>query len=366
MSKVDRNMNLTPFQVFILVVLPSFHPVAYMTFDLVFEVSGADAWLTVIATGLLAALSVFVILSLAKQFPNDTIFTFSKKIFGKYIGTLINLMYILFSVLSTAFVLRVFLSIIFNIAFRETPMIALILLYLLSAVHISTKNVMVISRVAEISFIFLIIILVTIPLLKFEINLDFLKPIGINGIGNISKGVLPSLNSFLGLYGILLFIPYIKNKSASMKSALLGIGFTTIVYTFYSILLVSFFGPNRVSIFFWPILKYIGTISTPVIERVDVILIMLWSAIGLISVYIGFYFAKIGLVETFGLKGDKKNYIIITIVYIILTFLTQYPNDYFDLLAFNKILVVFSLGINFILPLVLLIFSLVFKRREMV
>lgn len=366
MSKLDRNTKLTSFQVFVLVVLPSFSSVSYMSGGKLIEAAGADAWITCIATSFLASFSVFIIISLAKRFPNDTVFTFSKKIFGGFFGTILNLIYIIYSMVFTAFVLRVFLTIIYTIAFRETPMLLIIVLYLATAVYISTKNVVVISRVAEISFIFIVLIITIIPLLEYQINMDYLLPIGSSGIGNILKAVIPYLTTFLGLYSLLLFIPYIKNKKASMKSALAGVVFVTLVYTVYSIILIGFFGAERASMFFWPLLKYISTISSPVVERIDVIIMILWAGIGLVSVYIGFYFSKIGLVETFGLKGDKKNYLIIAVVFIISVYLTQFPKNYCDLLIYSKILVLFSIGVNFIFPLILLIFSLLLKRREIV
>lgn len=366
MSKLDRNNKLTSFQVFVLVLLPSFSSVVYMVSGMVVATGRADGWISIIVTGLLASFSVFIIMPLARKFPNDTVFTFSKKILGKYLGTIINLAYIVYSILFTAYVLRILLTIVYTIAFRKTPMILLILLYLLTAVYISTKNVIVIARVAEIVFIPLILVAVITPLLKFNVNLDFLLPIGSNGIGTILRAIIPSQNIFLGLYMLLIFIPYIKNKKTSTKYALAGVCITTLIIAIYYIIIIGFFGSNRASMFFWPLLKYISTISTPIFTRIDVILIMITSVVNLVSIYIGFYSAKIGLIETLGLKGDKKNYLIIIIIFLVSVYLTQFPNNYFDLLKFNKILVLFSIVVNSILPLIFLIFSLLNKRKETV
>lgn len=364
MSKLRKNNELTSFQVFVLVVLPSFTSLSHVVIGRLTKTANADLWISIIITGFLAAFAVLIMVSLARKFPDDSLFIFSKKILGNFFGTIINLVYILYSMIFIALVLRINITIIYNSGLRETPMIFVILLYLLTVVYINTKKVIVINRFAELLFFALIFLIVIIPLLKLEINPDFLLPIGSNGLGKILEAILPAQNIFLGIYFLLFFFPYIGNKQASLKNALVGVGFATLISTFFYILVVGFFGAQRASMFFWPLLKYISTISTPVFERIDILDMWLGPLISLATIFVGFYIAKIGCIEMFSVKRDKKNYLIIIIIFIIITLLTQYPKNYYDLLNFNNMLVVFSIGVNFVIPIILFIFSTIFQRGE--
>ena len=53
MSKLNRNLKLTPFQVFVLVVIPSFSSVAFMDMGLLAKTAGADGWITSIISAFL-------------------------------------------------------------------------------------------------------------------------------------------------------------------------------------------------------------------------------------------------------------------------------------------------------------------------
>lgn len=364
MGKLQKNTKLTSFQFFVMIVITSFSSIAFMDIGLVTQTAGADGWITCIIVAFLAVLEIFIIISLSSKFPNDTVFTISKKVLGKYIGMLVNIIYILYSILFTSFVLKVFLTIVYNMAFRETPILLIIILYYLTAVYISTKNIVVISRVAELSFMLFLIITTTIPLLMSKINIDYLLPIGSSGFENILKAAIPYLNSFLGLYIILLLFPYVDNKKKCMKIAIAAVCFRTIVFAFYYIMIIGISGPRRVSVLFWPLLKQISTISSPIFERIDVVLIMLWAGICLISIYVGFYFSKVGILETLNLKGNKKDYFVIAFLFIISVYLTQIPKNYHELIVYNNKMVLFSIVVNFIFPFILLMLSLLLKRSE--
>lgn len=364
MSKLRKNNELTSFQVFALVVLPSFTSLSHVVIGRLTKTANADLWISIIITGFLAAFAVLIMVSLARKFPDDSLFTFSKKILGNFFGTIINMVYILYSMIFIALTLRVNMTLIYNSGLRETPMIVVILLYLLTAFYVNTKKVVVISRVAELLFFALIFLLVIIPILNFEINPDYLLPIGNSGLGKILEAILPAQNIFLGIYFLLFFFPYIGNKGASLKNTLVGVGFTTLISAFFYILVIGFFGPQRASMFFWPLLKYISTISTPVFERIDILDMWLGPLISLATIFVGFYIAKMGFVEMFGVKRDEKNYLVIIIVFIITAFLTQYPKNYYDLLNFNNMLVIFSIGVNFVIPIILFIFSVIFQKGE--
>ncbi len=361
---MEKNNTLTSYQVFVLIVIPGFTAISELVVGRLTETASADNWISILLAGAIAALAVLVIISLTKRFANDSLFGFTEKLLGKALGRAVNMIYVVYSLALVAFCIRTTVTTIYNFGLRETPQILFIIFYLLPAVYISTKKFVVIGRIAELALVILVVVSFTLSVLNMRLNVDFFRPVGVSGLKQILAAVLPAQNTFIGLYALLFFFPLIKNKKTALKSCLAGVGFSTLVITFFFVVVVGFFGPKRASMFFWPPLKYLSTISTPIFERLDIIVMWLGPGLSLVAIFIGFYLAKAGINQSFRIEQAGKKYIVTGVLFIILIIITRFSQNYYQIIAFSKIMEIFGLLVNLIIPLVLLTISMLFKRRE--
>lgn len=85
--------KISPYQLFAIMVLFSFGSsvLFFLTPD-----AKQDAWLVLLFYILVGMLELLLYTKLFHQYPNDTIVTYMPKIFGKYIGYFVSLLYIIY------------------------------------------------------------------------------------------------------------------------------------------------------------------------------------------------------------------------------------------------------------------------------
>ncbi len=111
------------------------------------EVAGNDAWISVLVGGLYPLYLIWLALIISKRFPKVNIITINTRLFGKYLGSLINLLisgifiyYIIQGVASFTFITRIFIA---NFVPHQTITIISMLLILSLAI----KELNVIAKV---------------------------------------------------------------------------------------------------------------------------------------------------------------------------------------------------------------------------
>ena len=67
---------------------------------------GYNGWWTPIVIGLIAQLTIFPMYSLCRKYPNDSFFTINEKLLGKFLGKCINLLLIIYALLTISMVVH--------------------------------------------------------------------------------------------------------------------------------------------------------------------------------------------------------------------------------------------------------------------
>lgn len=292
-----------------------------------------DAWIVILIYMIPAIVLQLIYTSLYNKYPNDTLVLYIPKIFGKFFGFILSILYIIFFAYLAARVLRDFSELILISMMPKQPLI-LISISLSFVVGVSVYlGYEVICRATYI-FLYLWIafsILEWIFLFNTPDAIDFsnLKPILQNGILNITKEswkliTFPYGESIL----FTMFYPYIIEKSKVRKATILGTILLGILLSLNTLLFISVLGVNYASTSVIPLLQTLRIMRIgEAFDRVDIFFIMIVVIIGFIKISFFTYGSMLGTAQLFKFKKTKNLAIPFTIGILItsLTIADNYP-----------------------------------------
>lgn len=92
-----------------------------------------------------------------RQYPNLPLTGYARKIFGKYLGWVIGLLYILFFIYIAARNLREFGELLLSSTMRETPLLEIKILMVLAICYVLYLGIEVVGGTAEIMIVILLL-----------------------------------------------------------------------------------------------------------------------------------------------------------------------------------------------------------------
>ncbi|HUX47200.1 MAG TPA: GerAB/ArcD/ProY family transporter [Desulfosporosinus sp.] len=288
----------------------TFFPVAAM----VTGVGGRDGWMSILpgyAAGIPYGLMV---LSLVERYPHKNLLQISETLFGKWIGKIIGILYILitgyFGGLLLGQIGDVFQSSIMPI----TPISLFYLGGLLLIFYLVSSGIEVFARFSEAIFPIIVIALVLNAGLAIpRIEQGELLPILSEGFKPLFWGgvkVLPfAMEYILFLAGILTFLPTSKQELGQLKTGVWRAVFLVgILDTMVALIQILVFGPTETIRLVYGLLvlgKMVELSRT--VSGVESIFLGVWLGAGVIKSGAFFFTSTWGLETVFGLKGLKWN-----------------------------------------------------------
>jgi spore germination protein KB len=109
-----------------------------------------DAWLAILIGMCIGIILFFIYYFLFRQYPNLPLTGYVREIFGKYLGWVIGLLYILYFLYTTTHNIRSFGELLLSSTMPETPLLALIILFVLGICYVLYLGIEVLGRTAEV------------------------------------------------------------------------------------------------------------------------------------------------------------------------------------------------------------------------
>lgn len=275
---VPEYKKITPFLVFFLVHSMQIG-VGILGFQRFIAKSGGyDAWISIIITGLILHIIMWMIFKMLKMANGDmiSIHTF---VLGNKIGKFISSFFILYFCLFMITVLRSYIEIIQVWMFQELNTFWFALVFLILVIYIVNGGLRTVAGIAFFSVVLPlyigILLIVTIPYSDFTNMLPIFDH-------SVKELLLASRNmsfSVLGFESILFFYPFIQEPEKSKKWAHFGILFTTIVCVYFAILTFAYFSEAQLQKNVWPTLTMWKIIRFPFVERFEYIGIANWGLV---------------------------------------------------------------------------------------
>ncbi|CAM3270684.1 GerAB/ArcD/ProY family transporter [Sporolactobacillus spathodeae] len=291
--------------------------------QLVTKDSQQDAWIAVLLGGLSTFPVMWLILRLLekeRRYGQADLFSIQRRIFGKLIGSMLNLIVSIYVFLYSVTYLRSLIELLQVEIFPQLSTLVFSVLFCLIVWYIVMGGFRNIVGVSLINFIYLLPLFLSNVFVVPHAHFSNLLPIMEHRPQQIFLSFFMNTHVYVGFEFILFYYPFIKKPEEAKKWAYFSLLTTLYIYLIFIILGIVYYSQGEVQKTIWPTLTFWKSIKFPFFEHVDIIfsIILLWSLIPLVSLCswvltrgIKFTFPKI-----------KKKYSLIAIL--ILTIVTAY------------------------------------------
>ena len=327
--------------------------------------TGSSSWINVIYISIICLLFCFLICKLFKPFTNSDIVDISEFLGGKTLKIIISILYIAFFIFSASIILRYFASSLKLIYFENSPLVFLLLLFLIPVVIVARLGI---KPIAHVNLIITPVLLLSLLVILFSTFTDFVperiypilgfgaKETFLIGINNIF-----AFSAFAYLYFI---IPYLKNPDKFKKIAISST-IISAVYLFLSVLCLIMVFPfisfteEMLSIYLLTRIIEFGKFF----QRVDAIFIFIWilstlSFLAISTDIVATIFKKITKI-----KHDRE--MVYSIASLIFVFSFIYNDIAIIKFIQNIVFKYVTIILVFIISLIILIFANIkLKRRH--
>lgn len=325
---------------------------------------GSSAWITCILIGIIAIIFCIVICKLLKSFPSKDIVDVSEYLGGKILKTVIGISYIFLFLLLSGLFLRYLSNSVKQIYFEKSPLVFLLLLFLIPSSFAAKSGI---STVSRINLLITPIVLISMLVILFSTIKDFVpqRIFPLFGFG-VSETFLIGLNnifSFSSFAYLYFLIPILKKPEDFKKIAISSIIISSIhlILSVMCLLMIFPFIPfsdEMLSIYLLSRLIEFGKFF----QRVDAIFILIWILSFFCFLSINISFINKILKKLLSLKNYRQlTYSICSIIFSIALLFTNIANiRYFQ----NVVLKYFIILLVFVISFSILILAKLKKEKS--
>lgn len=328
----------------------------------IFLKAKTDAWISVLLTGMIVQIIIFLYGILIRRFPELTLYDICVFLFGKIFGKMLILLLVISYISAATIIIAKFAYLLKIWMMPMTPRWILIAILCLTAIFIMKENIQVIARFIVLMSVVFIGFIVACFYAFVYADITFILPVGSSGPSAITKGILPSIFSFQGFEILLIIHPFVKATPKSIvKSASISNIFITLFYTMLVTATLLFFSADELKIVPEPVLYLMKAFSSRVIERPDLLFTSMWIVLVTTTLIITIYTISLGALTAMNSTNIRNYVILLTLICFILSlsFTGAYQLNFVSKLH-NYIISPILYGI----PILLLLTSLILRKSK--
>lgn len=248
-----------------------------------------DGWIAAILGVFYPLYEVLLSKYLTKRFPDNNILFLSKKCFGKFLGTILNIIFATFFAYISIIVTNAYKNLMIAYVVGWLTPFKLIAVVTIIIAYAASKGLNILAKISEIAFIITFILTFSsIPALKLTSLLN-IKPIFGSGIKAILITSMSSLLSYSGIELIFLFNIYVKDKSKISWYSFIGAFSAMIVYTWICFISILYLGPDITVKSQWPFLLAVQSVTITIINNYGYLFMLMWSIVAIKCSTIHYY-----------------------------------------------------------------------------
>ncbi|MBT2722258.1 GerAB/ArcD/ProY family transporter [Bacillus sp. ISL-46] len=317
---VPEKAKISPFLVFFLVHTMQLGIGVLGYQRIIAQTAGYDAWISVVIAGLSVHIILWMIYKIAET-ANGDIVSAHTFVFGKKMGKLLSLPFVLYFLLICVSVLRTFIEVVQVWMFQDMSTFWYSLAFCSLAIYIIFGGFRTVTGVAFFGVVLPAYLIFTFFFTIPYADLRNLLPIFDHSIRDLVMASYQMSLTYLG-YEILLFIyPFIKEPQKSKKWAHLGVLFTTFLYTFLTFVTFAYFSEGQLQKNVWATLTIWKIVEMPFVERFEYIGIANWNIIILPNFCIALWCASRIVKRVTNMKQKYGVLILAMVVLITINFL---------------------------------------------
>jgi spore germination protein KB len=323
-----------------------------------------DAWIPAIVAIAIGILVIWLHNALGGLFPEMTFIEYSKKILGKWVGSVVSIGFVYFSFIGASTLVWVMGNFIVSQIMPGTPTAVIYIFFVAVVIFGLNVGLEPIARSAEIFLPWVIIFFLLLVLLPLpEVNFHNLQPMMDSETKPILRATLSFLSvAILPLVVFQMVVPTGKRSKQTNRAFYLGNIMGSIILLIITLLTILVLGPELTARNNYPsfVLAKKVTIAG-FLERIEVIMALIWFITIYFKTTTYCYACVKGLAQILSLKDDRM--LILPFGMILTAFsMIIYPNVVYANEWDTKTWIPYSLMYGLFLPLLLYIVAFI-KRN---
>lgn len=322
---------------------------------------GHDGWISVLATGIVAIFLSSLIVVLLRRYANKCIYDITRLLFGKIIGTIINVVFMFYLIFAAAGGISVMLYYLKITLFPNTPSIVMGFVIITPTIYMVWQGMKTVARFKLVTMFSYLIMIVYIVLIFKEMRFSFLMPIGEAGVFPLISSMKTSFFAFIGLELIAVFYSEITDKENALKYHVYANLLSMLFIILTVVACTTTFGENFLSVLNLPLFNLSRVYNAPIIERVDLYIISAWFLAMGCSIRAYFMAAYYSIGRVFRFKKSRVVYGIFICSIIGISLMTGKISKAYIMLEFIN-----YAGIGVVILLLLCLVLSMFKKNGVV
>lgn len=321
-----------------------------------------DLWLSPIIASFIGFVTVYIAVQLHKLYPGQTIVQSTEQIIGRFMGKVVVFFILLFYIEITGQIVRSYSEFIASSFLFKTPISIVIASMLLLCAFAVQGGLETIGRITQLFFpVFFVPLIILIFLLSPNFEIKNILPVLEEGVIPPIKGAVILSGWFAEFFLIAFFLPSLSDGKKALKQGLIIV--LAVMVTLIAVSLTTLFVLGvTTSSKTYPLMNASRYISwADFFENLDAIVMAIWIMGAFVKLSVFYYVIVLGTAQWLNLSSYR--FIIWPIGILIAEFsFWSIP----DTMAFardeNQSFPFYSLLIQTLLPLCLLVIALIRKR----
>jgi len=351
--------SLNTFQVAILITNTQFGVGIFNLPRVVVEAAGHDGWMSVLLAGVIVQVALILMVILLRRFEHLDLYGICRRIFGKWIGNALGLLFALYCVAVAAVVSRTYVEVVQSWLFPTTSTNVFYLLILIPCTYAATGGIRVLGRFGTAILLGTIWIAFLLIVPARDIQLNYYLPLFEAPLLDIAKGSWNVSASVVGFELLLLIYPFIQKKQKTLMAVSSGSWLTITLYLSTVLVAIGFYSTEQLITIMSPTLHMAQIVELPMIERVEHIEIATWSFMIVITVSTYLWAAGRYLHKLTKMKEATGVYCCVPL----LLWIGLIPQDMYLLDQFEKLLGTIGSSVSLCFAPLLLVLSLVLRKK---
>lgn len=322
-----------------------------------------DLWLSPIFASLAGFVTVFIIHKLHQLYPKQTIIQCSEKIIGRYVGKILGVLFLFFMIQLTGQITRAYAEFIASSFLVNTPISMIMASMILLSALVVCGGVEVLGRVAQLFFpVFFLPLFLLIIFLVPEFEFKNIFPILEDGFMPPIKGAIVPSVWFSEFFLISFLLPFLSDREKGMKYGMATVFIVMITLVIVNLIVLLILGPRTNSVY--PLMLIARSVTVAdFFEHLESVVMAIWVVGAFIKISVFYYAASLSTAQWMNLSDYRL--ILWPLGILVLAFGFWSLPGSMELNRYNiRVLPAFGIWIQTIIPLFLLLFAVIRKKRH--
>lgn len=261
---------------------------------------GYNLWMAPILLGIIVTLTIFPMIALCSRYPGDTLFGIHEKLLGKWLGSCLNVLVIVYAILNASTAnegyVRLLQTSMLNNQTITMPLLGLTLVMM----YITNGGIKLVARFCLLALFFTGWMLVLLHYGFQKGGISHIFPLFNTDLASVLDALNQSSGSMLGYEILLIYYPFIIEKTRARRHVLIGVWTVVFFYVLVLLTSVAYFSEWQMANLVYPILNLFKAVELSFLERVENLGIGLWVFLILSTSTAYLWMARTGMEQLAG------------------------------------------------------------------